>query len=46
VKDTQEARGFGFGGTPSFLINASTLIGAQPYAAFARLVDAGLAPQR
>jgi protein-disulfide isomerase len=46
AKDTQEARGFGFGGTPSFLINTSTLIGAQPYAAFARLVDAGLGIQR
>lgn len=37
--DTLEARDLGLSGTPSFLINSEVLIGAQPYATFARVVQ-------
>lgn len=37
--DALEARALGLGGTPSFLINSEVLMGAQPYATFARVVE-------
>lgn len=37
--DTAEAHSFGITGTPGFLINGVPLTGAQPYAAFQRVID-------
>lgn len=39
LDDTREGQGLGFAGTPSFLVNDQVLIGAQPFGAYARLLD-------
>jgi protein-disulfide isomerase len=44
-RDTQEGAGLGLTGTPSFFVNGRQLVGAQPIAAFQRLVDGELAKQ-
>lgn len=41
--DMTEANDVGVRGTPTFLINGKLLVGAQPYAAFQRTLDAALA---
>ena len=41
--DLAEARELGVSGTPSFFINGRFLSGAQPYGAFARVIDEELA---
>jgi predicted DsbA family dithiol-disulfide isomerase len=41
--DLAMARELGVSGTPSFFINGRFLSGAQPYAAFARVIDEELA---
>ena len=41
--DLQEGQQLGVTGTPAFLINGKPLIGAQPYAAFQKAIDAALA---
>lgn len=38
-KDMQEAQSFGFNGTPAFLINGVSLVGAQPKAEFVKVID-------
>jgi protein-disulfide isomerase len=40
--DTAEAYQYGFQATPSFLIDGTPFIGAQPYEQFAAAIDAGL----
>ena len=42
-KDFQEGVGLGLTGTPSFFINGKQVVGAQPLAAFQRIVDSELA---
>lgn len=42
-KDFQEGAGLGLTGTPSFFINGRQLVGAQPLAAFQKIIDAELA---
>jgi protein-disulfide isomerase len=42
-KDFQEGVGLGLTGTPSFFINGKQIVGAQPLAAFQRVVDGELA---
>ena len=42
-KDFQEGVGLGLTGTPSFFINGKQIVGAQPLAAFQRIVDGELA---
>jgi protein-disulfide isomerase len=42
-KDFQEGAGLGLTGTPSFFINGKQIVGAQPLAAFQRVVDSELA---
>jgi protein-disulfide isomerase len=42
-KDFKEGAGLGLTGTPSFFINGKQLVGAQPLAAFQRVVDGELA---
>ena len=37
--DAEEARGFGITGTPGFLVNGRVITGAQPYEAFASVID-------
>ncbi len=44
-KDFQEGAGLGLTGTPSFFINGRQLVGAQPLAAFQKIVDSELAKQ-
>ena len=44
-KDVQEGAGLGLTGTPSFYINGRQLVGAQPLAAFQKIVDGELAKQ-
>jgi protein-disulfide isomerase len=44
-KDFQEGVGLGLTGTPSFFINGRQLVGAQPLAAFQKIVDGELAKQ-
>ena len=39
ASDLEEARRFGFNGTPGFLINGVSLEGAYPLAAFERIID-------
>ena len=39
ASDLEEARRFGFNGTPGFLINGVSLEGAYPVAAFERIID-------
>ncbi len=39
LRDTAEAQGLGASGTPTFFINGRPLIGAQPYATFAAMID-------
>lgn len=43
--DYSRASRLGIGSTPSFLIGGRTMIGAQPYEAFRRAIDAALAEQ-
>jgi protein-disulfide isomerase len=43
MADVEAGRSAGFGGTPSFVINEAVITGAQPYAAFAEVIDAALA---
>jgi protein-disulfide isomerase len=43
LQDYQDGVSVGVGGTPTFFINGKILVGAQPYAQFARLIDAELA---
>jgi protein-disulfide isomerase len=42
-KDFQEGAGLGLTGTPSFFINGKQIVGAQPFAAFQKVVDSELA---
>ena len=42
-KDFQEGAGLGLTGTPSFFINGKQIVGAQPFAAFQKIVDGELA---
>jgi len=42
-KDFQEGAGLGLTGTPSFFINGKQIVGAQPLAAFQKVVDSELA---
>ncbi len=37
--EAEEARGFGITGTPGFLVNGRVLSGAQPFEAFAAIID-------
>jgi protein-disulfide isomerase len=39
VKDYQDGRSYGVTGTPTFFINGRRLIGAQPFAEFATVID-------
>ena len=39
AKDMAEANGFGFTGTPAFLVNGVPLKGAQPPEEFAQVID-------
>jgi protein-disulfide isomerase len=41
--DAEAGRQLGFQGTPSFMINGTVIVGAQPYDAFAEVIDAALA---
>ncbi|MEC5193366.1 MULTISPECIES: DsbA family protein [unclassified Arthrobacter] len=41
-KDAQEAASIGATGTPTFLVNDTPLVGAQPLASFERAIDAAL----
>jgi protein-disulfide isomerase len=41
--DVAEAQGFGFQGTPGFLINGVPLSGAKPYPEFQAIIDRHLA---
>jgi protein-disulfide isomerase len=41
-QDLQDGFNLGVGGTPTFFINGRPVIGAQPYAAFAQVIDAEL----
>ncbi len=43
AKDLQDGTGYGVQGTPTFFINGQPLVGAQPYVAFASVIDAELA---
>ncbi len=38
-QDMQEARSFGITGTPGFLVNGRLVTGAQPFEAFAQIID-------
>lgn len=38
-QDMEEARGFGITGTPGFLVNGRLVTGAQPFEAFAQIID-------
>ncbi len=40
--DGAEARDHGFGGTPSFLVHDTKIVGAQPSQAFSQVIDAAL----
>ena len=42
--DLAEAHQFGFNGTPTFVLNQATIVGAQPIEAFEALMAKGLAP--
>jgi protein-disulfide isomerase len=42
-KDFREGAGLGLTGTPSFFINGKQIVGAQPLAAFQRVIDSELA---
>ena len=42
-KDTEEAERYGVSSTPAFFINGRLLVGAQPYEAFAQVIDDELA---
>jgi protein-disulfide isomerase len=39
TKDTSEGQAAGVSGTPSFFINGTMLVGAQPYAEFQKIID-------
>ena len=41
-KDTEEARTFGFSGTPGFLVNGVSVKGAYPFEHFEKLIDRSL----
>lgn len=43
AKDIQDGNSYGVSGTPTFFINGQPLVGAQPYAVFAAVIDAQLA---
>jgi protein-disulfide isomerase len=45
ASDVSRVTRLGIGSTPTFLIGSQMLVGAQPYAAFARALDAALAEQ-
>jgi protein-disulfide isomerase len=38
-KDQQAGQGYGVSGTPAFFVNGRPLVGAQPYDAFAQVID-------
>jgi protein-disulfide isomerase len=38
-----EGQNLGVNGTPTFFVNGTPLVGAQPYAAFQQLIDSELA---
>jgi protein-disulfide isomerase len=44
-KDVQEGMGLGLTGTPSFFVNGRQIVGAQPMAAFQKLIEGELAKQ-
>ncbi len=44
--DAREAKGFGLNGTPSFLINGTELVGAQPIDKFVAVIDAEMSKAR
>jgi len=44
--DLQEGQQLGITGTPAFLINGKPLIGAQPFSAFQKAIDAALAEKQ
>lgn len=44
-KDTKEGAGLGLTGTPSFFINGRQIVGAQPLAAFQKIIDGELRKQ-
>jgi protein-disulfide isomerase len=44
-KDVQEGADLGITGTPSFFVNGRQIVGAQPMAAFQKLIDGELAKQ-
>jgi protein-disulfide isomerase len=41
--DTEAGRGYGVSGTPAFFVNGRPLVGAQPFEAFAQVIDDELA---
>ena len=43
AKDIQDGTSYGVQGTPTFFINGQPLVGAQPYAVFASVIDTQLA---
>lgn len=43
IADTNEGGANGFGGTPSFVIGSTTLVGAHPFSNFQAAIDAQLA---
>ena len=42
AKDAQEAAGLGATGTPTFLVNDTPIVGAQPLATFEKAIEAAL----
>ncbi len=42
LKDMNDGQSYGITGTPSFLINGQLLVGAQPFSAFQKIIDAEL----
>jgi len=43
IADISAAKSVGISGTPSFVINGKVLVGAQPYEAFAQIIEEELA---
>jgi protein-disulfide isomerase len=42
-KDLEAGQGYGVSGTPAFFVNGRPLVGAQPFEAFAQVIDDELA---
>jgi len=42
-QDTSEARSYGIGGTPGFIVNGQVVSGAQPFAVFEQIIEGELA---